>query len=56
MGDLRESFWGVPAHLSLQEEGPGLPNVERPVVDLFAAETAQEMAWTYFFLSLNWIM
>ena len=45
-----ESFWGVPAHLSLQKAGPGLPDVEDPVVDLFAAETAQEMAWTYYLL------
>ncbi|HKK47165.1 MAG TPA: heparinase II/III family protein [Balneolaceae bacterium] len=45
-----ESFWGVPAHLHLQEEGHGLPNVQHPVVDLFAAETGQEMAWTYYLL------
>ncbi len=31
-----ESFWGVPAHIS----GTGLPDVENPIVDLFAAETA----------------
>jgi hypothetical protein len=45
-----ESFWGVPAHLNLQKAGHGLPDVQDPVVDLFAAETAQEIAWTYYLL------
>lgn len=45
-----ESFWGIPAHMFLQKAGPGLPDVQEPVVDLFAAETAQEMAWTYYLL------
>lgn len=45
-----ESFWGVPAHLNLQKAGHGLPDVADPVVDLFAAETAQELAWTYYLL------
>lgn len=41
-----ESYWGVPAHLRLQEAGFGLPDVDEPTVDLFAAETASLMAWT----------
>jgi hypothetical protein len=41
-----ESFWGVPAHLGLQKAGSGLPDVNEPVVDLFAAETASLLAWT----------
>lgn len=45
-----ESFWGVPAHLNLQKAGFGLPDVNDPVVDLFASETAAEMAWTYYLL------
>lgn len=45
-----ESFWGVPAHMFLQQKGGGLPDPEEPVVDLFAAETAQELAWTYYLL------
>jgi hypothetical protein len=45
-----ESFWGVPAHLGLQEEGHGLPDVEDPVVDLFAAETGVLLAWTHYLL------
>lgn len=31
-----ESYWGVPAHI----RSTGLPDIENPVVDLFAAETA----------------
>lgn len=45
-----ESFWGVPAHLNLQKAGFGLPDVNDPVVDLFAAETAAELAWVYYLL------
>ena len=45
-----ETFWGVPAHLSLQKSGPGLPDVTEPTVDLFAAETGSLLAWTYYLL------
>ena len=41
-----ESYWGVPAHIS----GTGLPDVENPVVDLFAAETASVMAIADYFI------
>ncbi len=41
-----ESFWGVPAHIS----GTGLPDVENPVVDLFAAETAALMGLADYFV------
>lgn len=41
-----ETYWGVPAHLFLQEKGPGLPDIEDPSVDLFAAETGAQLAWT----------
>ena len=40
-----ETFWGVPAHLSYQKKGIGLADVNDPVVDLFAAETASLLAW-----------
>jgi hypothetical protein len=40
-----ETWWGVPAHLNMQKAGTGLPDVEEPVVDLFAAETASLVAW-----------
>jgi hypothetical protein len=44
-----ESFWGVPAHLSLQDDGrTPLPEIAEPVVDLFAAETANLLAWTLY--------
>ena len=45
-----ETYWGVPAHLSLQKAGPGLPDVEEPTVDLFAAETVALLAWTTYLL------
>jgi hypothetical protein len=45
-----ETYWGVPAHVSLQRRGPGLPDVTEPTVDLFAAETGSLLAWTYYLL------
>lgn len=45
-----ETWWGVPAHLDLQKAGTGLPDVEEPVVDLFAAETASLLAWVRWLL------
>jgi Heparinase II/III-like protein len=41
-----ESFWGVPAHLYMQQAGPGLPDITDPVIELFGAETVQLLAWT----------
>ena len=32
-----ESFWGVPAHISAQKAGSGLPDGEEQIVDLVAA-------------------
>jgi hypothetical protein len=46
-----ESFWGVPAHMGAQKAGVGLPDVAEPIVDLFAAETAAQLAWTWYLLS-----
>ena len=40
-----ESYWGVPAHI----RSTGLPDVENPYVDLFAAETAACLALTDYF-------
>jgi hypothetical protein len=45
-----ETFWGVSAHVGLQKAGVGLPDVQDPVVDLFAAETAADLAWTDYFV------
>ena len=43
-----ETYWGVPAHMSLQRRGSGLPDVTEPTVDLFAAETGMLLAWTHY--------
>jgi hypothetical protein len=45
-----ESYWGVPAHVGAQRAGSGLPDVEEPTVDLFAAETSSLLAWTSYLL------
>jgi hypothetical protein len=45
-----ETYWGVPAHVGAQRRGSGLPDVTEPTVDLFAAETASLLAWTYYLL------
>ncbi len=47
-----ETFWGLPAHLSLQHGGlgGGLPLVEEPIVDLFAAETGATLSWIHYLL------
>ncbi len=45
-----ESFWGLPAHMSAQKAGNGLPDIAEPIVDLFAAETASLLAWTHYLL------
>ena len=47
-----ETFWGLPAHLGLQKIHPssGLPDVQEPIVDLFAAETGATMSWIHYLL------
>ncbi len=45
-----ESFWGASAHLGMQTSGIGLPDVEEPVVDLFAAETSANLALADYFV------
>ena len=45
-----ESFWGLPAHLFLQQAGRGLPDTAEPTVDLFVAETFNLLAWTYYLM------
>jgi heparinase II/III-like protein len=45
-----ESFWGASAHLFIQKSGSGLPDVQHPVVDLFAAETAANLALADYFV------
>ncbi len=41
-----ETYWGVPAHLSVQKAKNGLPDVDDPIVELFGAETAATLALT----------
>ena len=45
----QETWWGWSAHLSMQHAGPGLPDVEDPVIDLGAAQMGSDLAWTYYF-------
>ncbi len=45
-----ESYWGVPAHVGMQKQGVGLPDITEPTVDLFASETAALLAWTHYLL------
>ena len=45
-----ETWWGVPAHLGLQKRGSGLPDVTEPTIDLFAAETGAQLAWSEYLL------
>ncbi|MFW5754717.1 MAG: heparinase II/III domain-containing protein, partial [Marinilabiliaceae bacterium] len=44
-----ESSWVSPAHLYLQEAGPGLPDVEEPVVDLSVGSTVNLLSWVEYF-------
>lgn len=41
-----ETYWGVPAHLSVQKAKNGLPDVSDPIVELFGAETVATLALT----------
>jgi hypothetical protein len=57
-----ESTWCIPIHLLIERSGsglpdaemvaadPGLPDVTDPIVDIFAGETANLMAWTFYLL------
>lgn len=45
-----ETYWGIPAHVSAQKAGSGLPDVEEPTVDLFAAETGALLSWVNYLL------
>jgi len=45
-----ETYWGYPAHVNIQRAGVDLPDVEEPTVDLFAAETVAQLAWTLYLL------
>lgn len=46
---LEETYWGVPAHLP----GTGLPDVQDPIVDLFAAQTGNLLSWVHYFMKTD---
>lgn len=46
-----ESTWCVPAHVGGQKAGVGLPDVEEPILDLFAAQTGSSVAWTLYLVA-----
>jgi len=50
--ECEETFWGLPAHLNLQRvhPGSGLPDVQEPIVDLFAADAGAVMSWIHYLL------
>ncbi len=45
-----ETYWGLPAHVGVQKAGRGLPDMEEPTVDLFAAETGAMLSWIPYLL------
>lgn len=45
-----ESSWTLPAHISRQKAGVGLPDTTEPIVALFSAETASSLAWVVYLL------
>ncbi len=45
-----ETYWGVPAHLSVQKAGNGLPDANDRIIELFGAETAATLALTDYFV------
>lgn len=48
-----QTFWGSTAHLGLQQAGVGLPDVEEPVVELFAGEAAEPLPGDVWFPDLQ---
>jgi hypothetical protein len=47
---FEESSWCIPAHIGAQKAGVGLPDENEPIVDLFAAQTANSIVWTDYLL------
>lgn len=47
---MEESSWCIPAHITVQKQGSGLPDTTEPIVDLFCAETGALLAWTAYLL------
>jgi hypothetical protein len=45
-----ETFWGISAHGYMMKRQDCLPDVSDQIIELFSAETAALLAWTYFLL------
>ena len=45
-----QTTWSYSAHLSLQDAGSGLPDVEEPIIDLAVGEVSSLFSWTHHFL------
>lgn len=45
-----QTTWSASAHLSLQDAGPGLPDVEEPIIDLSTGEVSSLFSWIHYFL------
>lgn len=43
------SSWALSAHLPNQKDTAGVPNVERPIIDLGVGNTSAMLAWIHFF-------
>jgi hypothetical protein len=45
-----ETFWGIPGNAYMMKRLDCLPDVNDQIIELFSAETAALLAWTYFLL------
>ncbi|MBJ9990613.1 heparinase II/III domain-containing protein [Paenibacillus sp. S28] len=45
-----ETFWGIPGHGYMMKRQDPLPDISDQIIELFSAETAALLAWTYYLL------
>lgn len=45
-----QTYWGISAHLTLQKNGAGVPDINDPTIDLAAGGLGANMAWIYYFM------
>jgi len=43
-----QTWWGWSAHLYFQKQGPGLPDINEPTVDLGVGEITNNLSWTWY--------
>ncbi len=43
--------WALSAHLYIQKPGPGVPDVQEPIIDLGVGMTSAMLAWTHYFFN-----